>query len=49
MIAENRLNSACSPLLFGNGMTQITRTEDAKRELFLLDQVYELMYQVTKK
>ena len=27
----------------------IARAEDAKRGLFLLDQVYELMYQVTKK
>ncbi len=27
----------------------IARTEDAKRGLYLLDQVYELMYQVAKK
>ena len=27
----------------------IARTEDAKRGLFLLDQVYELMYQIAKK
>ena len=41
----------------GNNINQIARSvnmgiaraEDAKRGLFLLDQVYELMYQVTKK
>lgn len=27
----------------------IARAEDAKRGLFLLDQVYELMYQIAKK
>ncbi len=27
----------------------IARTEDAKRGLYLLDQVYELMYQIAKK
>lgn len=27
----------------------IARAEDAKRGLYLLDQVYELMYQVAKK
>ena len=27
----------------------ITRAEDAKRGLYLLDQVYELMYQIAKK
>ncbi len=41
----------------GNNINQIARsvnagiakTEDAKRGLYLLDQVYELMYQVAKK
>lgn len=27
----------------------IARAEDAKRGLYLLDQVYELMYQIAKK
>mgnify|MGYP003923288373 FL=1 len=29
--------------------TGIARAEDARRGLFLLDQVYELMYQIAKK
>ena len=41
----------------GNNINQIARsvnvgiakTEDAKRGLYLLDQVYELMYQIAKK
>ena len=41
----------------GNNINQIARSvnagiaraEDAKRGLFLLDQVYELMYQIAKK
>ena len=41
----------------GNNINQIARSvnagiaraEDAKRGLYLLDQVYELMYQITKK
>lgn len=41
----------------GNNLNQIARSvnmgiaraEDAKRGLFLLDQVYELMYQIAKK
>ena len=39
----------------GNNINQIARrvnaarAEDAKRGLFLLDQVYELMYQIAKK
>jgi len=41
----------------GNNINQIARSvnagiakaEDARRELYLLDQVYELMYQVAKK
>jgi hypothetical protein len=43
--------------LHGNNINQIARSvnagiaraEDAKRGLYLLDQVYELMYQIAKK
>ena len=40
----NRINQIARSVNAG-----IARAEDAKRGLFLLDQVYELMYQIAKK